>query len=142
MKTLKVELGARSYPILIGDGLLTQSELLRLVPARDVLIVSNTTVAPLYLDALAGALRPRRVIEVILPDGESHKTLTNISRILVVLVANRFGREVVPADRPLIDRMIKAVLLGVDETAKRVREMTGERRRSDDVREALRRAGL
>jgi 3-dehydroquinate synthase len=94
VKTLKVELGARSYPILIGDGLLTQSELLHQhVPARDVLIVSNTTVAPLYLDALAGALRPRRVVEVILPDGESHKTLTNVSRILDVLVANRFGRD-------------------------------------------------
>jgi 3-dehydroquinate synthase len=94
VKTLKVELGARSYPILIGDGLLTQSGLLHQhVPARDVLIVSNTTVAPLYLDTLAGALRPRRVVEVILPDGESHKTLTNVSRILDVMVANRLGRD-------------------------------------------------
>jgi 3-dehydroquinate synthase len=94
VKTLKVELGARSYPILIGDGLLAQAELLdQHVPARDVLIVSNTTVAPLYLETFAGALRPRRVVEVILPDGESHKTLTNVSRILDVLVANRLGRD-------------------------------------------------
>ena len=94
VKTLKVELGARSYPILIGDGLLSQSELVHQhLPARDVLIVSNTTVAPLYLDTLAGVLRPRRVVEVILPDGESHKTLTNVSRILDVMVANRLGRD-------------------------------------------------
>jgi 3-dehydroquinate synthase len=94
VNTLKVELGSRSYPILIGDGLLGQPELLRQhVPARDVLIVSNTTVAPLYLDTLSAALRPRRVVEVVLPDGESHKTLATVSRILDVLVANRFGRD-------------------------------------------------
>jgi 3-dehydroquinate synthase len=91
---LKVELGSRSYPILIGDSLLAQADLLRQhIPARDVLIVSNTTVAPLYLDALSAGLRPRRIIEAILPDGESHKTLANVSRILDVLVANRFGRD-------------------------------------------------
>ena len=94
MNTLKVELGSRSYPILIGAGLLNQPELLREhIPARDVLIVSNTTVAPLYLDALAASLKPKRVVEVILPDGEVHKTLTNVSRILDVLVANRFARD-------------------------------------------------
>ena len=94
MKTLKVELGSRGYPILIGDGLLGDAELLRQhVPARDVLIVSNTTVAPLYLDALAAGLSPRRILEVVLPDGESHKTLGTVSRILDVLVANRFGRD-------------------------------------------------
>lgn len=94
VNTLKVELGDRSYPILIGAGLLEQSDLLRQhIPARDVLIVSNTTVAPLYLDALTASLQPRRVVEVILPDGESHKTLANVSRILDVLVANRFARD-------------------------------------------------
>lgn len=94
MNTLKVELGSRSYPILIGDGLLGDAGLLRQhVPARDVLVVSNTTVAPLYLDALRAGLDPRRIVEVILPDGEAHKTLANVSRILDVLVANRFGRD-------------------------------------------------
>jgi 3-dehydroquinate synthase len=94
VNTLKVELGSRSYPILIGAGLLDQPELLREhIPARDILIVSNTTVAPLYLDALSASLKPKRVVEVILPDGESHKTLANVSRILDVLVANRFARD-------------------------------------------------
>ena len=94
MNTLNVELGARSYPILIGDGLLTQPEVLdRYVPGRDVLVVSNTTVAPLYLPSVAASLSGRRIVEAILPDGESHKTLANVSRLLDVLVTNRFSRD-------------------------------------------------
>ena len=94
MNTLKVELGERSYPILIGEGLLRQPDLVRRhVPAKDILIVSNTTVAPLYMECLAGALSGSRVVEAILPDGESHKTLTTVARVLDVLVANRFGRD-------------------------------------------------
>jgi 3-dehydroquinate synthase len=92
--TLKVELGDRSYPILIGEGLLRQSELVRQhVPARNILIVSNTTVAPLYMESLTAALRAERVVEATLPDGEAHKTLATVSRVLDVLVANRFGRD-------------------------------------------------
>ena len=94
MDTLKVELGTRSYPILIGAGLLTQGEAVRSqVPGRDLLIVSNTTVAPLYLPALAASLPAPRRLEVILPDGEAHKTLENAARVLDVLVSNRFGRD-------------------------------------------------
>jgi 3-dehydroquinate synthase len=94
VNTLRVELGSRSYPILIGDDLLSRSDLLgQHVPARDVLIVSNTTVAPLYLETLSTSLRPRRIVEAILPDGEAHKTLANVARLLDVLVANRFGRD-------------------------------------------------
>ena len=94
MDTLNVELGTRSYPILIDAGLLGRAEVFRQhLPARDVLIVSNTTVAPLYLPTLTRSLGERRVVEVILPDGEAHKTLANASRVLDVLVANRFGRD-------------------------------------------------
>jgi 3-dehydroquinate synthase len=94
VNTLKVELGDRSYPILIGEGLLQQPELVRQhVVARDILIVSNTTVAPLYLESLAAALGGARVVEAILPDGEAHKMLATVSRVLDVLVANRFGRD-------------------------------------------------
>jgi 3-dehydroquinate synthase len=92
--TLNVELGTRSYPILIDAGLLGLPEgLAAQVAARDVLIVSNTTVAPLYLPAVSAALQPRRLLPVILPDGEAHKTLANLSRVLDVLIANRFGRD-------------------------------------------------
>jgi 3-dehydroquinate synthase len=94
VNTLKVELGERSYPILIGEGLLRQPDLIRQhVLARDILVVSNTTVAPLYMASLVEALNGSRVVEAILPDGESHKTLATVARILDVLVANRFGRD-------------------------------------------------
>ena len=94
MNTLKVELGDRSYPILIGEGLLRQPDLIRQhVPARDILVVSNTTVAPLYMASLVEALSGSRLVEAILPDGEAHKTLATVGRILDVLVANRFGRD-------------------------------------------------
>jgi 3-dehydroquinate synthase len=92
--TLNVELGNRSYPILVGAGLLGRAELFQQrLPARDVLIVSNTTVAPLYLPALTRSLGDRRIVEVRLPDGEAHKTLANAARVLDVLVANRFARD-------------------------------------------------
>jgi 3-dehydroquinate synthase len=94
VNTLRVELGSRSYPILIGAGLLARSDLLsQHVPGPDVLLVSNTTVAPLYAAALKRGLGDRRVVEVTLPDGESHKTLATVTRVLDVLVANRFARD-------------------------------------------------
>lgn len=94
MNTLKVELGQRSYPILIGENLLRQPDLVRpYLPARNILVVSNTIVAPLYMETLKAALSDANVVEAILPDGETHKTLTTVSRVLDVLVANRFGRD-------------------------------------------------
>jgi len=92
--TLNVQLGNRSYPILIDGGLLGRGELFRQhLPSRDVLIVSNTTVAPLYLSPLKRSLGERRSVEVLLPDGEAHKTLANAARVMDVLVANRFARD-------------------------------------------------
>ncbi len=92
--TLKVELGERSYPILIGAGLLQEPDRIREhIDARDVLIVSNSAVGPLYVPPVTAGLSAQRVLEAILPDGEAHKTLTTVTRILDVLVANRFGRD-------------------------------------------------
>ena len=94
MQTLTVELEDRSYPITIGAGLLRQQSLLQAaVPASDILLVSNTTVAPLYAKAVKDALTDRRVVEVILPDGEQHKSLATAGRVFDVLIANRFGRD-------------------------------------------------
>jgi 3-dehydroquinate synthase len=69
------------------------AEFAQAIPARDILLVTNTTVGPLYAAKLIDALAPRRCVEIALPDGESHKTLANISRILDVLIANRFARD-------------------------------------------------
>jgi 3-dehydroquinate synthase len=94
LDTLNVELGTRSYPILIAGGLLGQPEVFEQhLRAQELLIVSNTTVAPLYLPKLSVSLGKRRIVEVILPDGEVHKTLANAARVLDVLVANRLGRD-------------------------------------------------
>lgn len=94
MDILNVALATRSYPILVGAGLIGRADLFReRLAAREVLIVSNTTVAPLYLPQLTAALKGRRILEVLLPDGEAHKTLANMARILDVLIANRFARD-------------------------------------------------
>jgi 3-dehydroquinate synthase len=94
VNTLTVELAERSYPILIGPGLLDNATVLDAhVPRSSVLLVSNTTVAPLYATMLKQGLKDRTIVEAILPDGESYKTLTTLSRILDVAVANRLARD-------------------------------------------------
>nr|NIR43656.1 3-dehydroquinate synthase [Gemmatimonadota bacterium]NIR97411.1 3-dehydroquinate synthase [Gammaproteobacteria bacterium]NIT66405.1 3-dehydroquinate synthase [Gemmatimonadota bacterium]NIV21346.1 3-dehydroquinate synthase [Gammaproteobacteria bacterium]NIW74818.1 3-dehydroquinate synthase [Gemmatimonadota bacterium] len=76
MISLTVELGPRSYPILIGSGLLGNPGLLDpYLRGRDVLVVSNETVAPTYLEPVRAMLGDARVETVILPDGEAHKSL-------------------------------------------------------------------
>lgn len=94
MNTLKVDLGSRSYPIVIGSGLLTDKALIaRHVRCKDLLLVSNTTVQPLYAQRITEALASHRIVQATLPDGEQHKTFANISRLMDVLVANRFNRD-------------------------------------------------
>jgi 3-dehydroquinate synthase len=96
MQALQVKLAERSYPILIGAGLLRSRELLQHhLAARDVVLISNTIVAPLYADRVKSALPDRRILEIILPDGEQHKTLSTASRVFDVLISNRIGRDAV-----------------------------------------------
>ena len=92
MDSLTVALGARSYPIHIGPGLIADSALYA-TPAKQILIVSNEVVAPLYLDAVRAALGRRDVQTVVLPDGERHKTLATFASILDRLVDARFHRD-------------------------------------------------
>src|ERR1700733_12549503 len=94
VQTLQVDLGAASYPITIGAGLLTDRNLLeQQIPGRDLLIVTNTTVAKLYLAKLSGSLSQRHIAECILPDGEQHKTLQTAGWVLDALVANKMNRD-------------------------------------------------
>jgi 3-dehydroquinate synthase len=96
MHTVNVSLGERSYPILIGAGLLRSRELLAAqLSGRDAVLISNTVVAPLYAQLIKHSLEGQRVLEVILPDGEQHKTLATASRVFDVLIANRIGRDAV-----------------------------------------------
>ncbi len=94
MERIDVALGKRSYPIFIGAGALElAAEFDKFIPARDILLVTNTTVGPLYAARVTAALAPRRCLEIVLPDGEVHKTFANISRMMDVLIANRFARD-------------------------------------------------
>ncbi len=91
--SLRVELGDRSYPILIGTGLLDAPRLFDdAIASRQVMVVSNETVAPLYMRRLAQALTGFDVRQVILPDGEEYKTLDMLNRIYTALLENRFDR--------------------------------------------------
>lgn len=95
MKTLPVELGDRSYPIYIGRDLLNRGGLLgQHLRGHQALIVSNTTVAPLYIDAVRSMLdRDVRVSEVLLPDGEAHKNLRVLEMIFNVALAEGHNRS-------------------------------------------------
>ncbi|WP_426192099.1 bifunctional shikimate kinase/3-dehydroquinate synthase AroKB [Massilia sp. DWR3-1-1] len=95
--TLSVDLGERSYPIVIGANLLGDADLLaRHIQGRQVAIVSNTTVAPLYLAGVAGALRAagRDVLEIILPDGEQYKTHDSLMHVFDALLTHKCDRKV------------------------------------------------
>ncbi|MGZ8213019.1 MAG: 3-dehydroquinate synthase, partial [Methylosarcina sp.] len=94
MKILQVELGNRSYPIYIGSQLLGQPELYkRHIKSKQVLIVTNETVAPLYLNAVLKSLQDNTVETVVLPDGEQFKNLDSISRIFDKLLSCKFSRN-------------------------------------------------
>ena len=94
MKTLMVELGERSYPIFIGQDLLKSKALIEpYVKGTQVLIVSNTTVAPLYLEQVEALFADFEVRCVVLPDGEKYKTLEELNKIFDVAIANNFDRK-------------------------------------------------
>lgn len=98
MITLTVPLGKRSYPIYIGSGLLTTSDLLSpYITGNQILLVSNVTVAPLYLESCLHAIKsshkPLHIESLILPDGEEYKNLATLNLIFDKLLNLRFDRS-------------------------------------------------
>ncbi len=94
MKTLYLDLGEKSYPIYIGKGLLEQTaQLTKHIASKQVMIVTNTTVAKLYLDKVRDLLVDFTLAEVVLPDGEQYKTLDTINTIFTALLEARFERS-------------------------------------------------
>jgi 3-dehydroquinate synthase len=94
MQTIDVDLAAGAYPVHIGRGLLNDACLWRKhVGAGKVLVVSNPTVAPLYLARLREALPAQRAEVHIIPDGERHKTVDTWYGIIDKLVAMRARRD-------------------------------------------------
>ncbi|WP_405232792.1 3-dehydroquinate synthase [Lentisalinibacter salinarum] len=92
-ETLTVQLGARSYPIVVGQGLLDDPGVLAArLRGPDAVVVTNDVVSPLYLDAARRALGDRLAAVHVLPDGEAHKDLGQVASIIDTMVdagANR-----------------------------------------------------
>lgn len=96
MQTLDVGLAERSYQIHIGQDLMNQPELLlRHIPHKRAAVVSNTTVAPLYLKMLTDVLEGGgiQVESIILPDGEQHKNAASLNTIYDALLSSRCERN-------------------------------------------------
>ena len=94
MKTLHVNLGERSYPIYIGQDLLSKPELIEpYVNGTQVMIVSNETVAPLYLEKVKKSFANYQCQSVILPDGEQYKNLEHVNKIFDALLSAKFDRK-------------------------------------------------
>ncbi|MEH6608461.1 MAG: 3-dehydroquinate synthase [Halioglobus sp.] len=95
MHTLHVDLAERSYPLYIGRDLFDDSRLLdQHVLGSQVVLISNDTVAPLYLERVRKALSDKRVVtEIILPDGEQFKSLDTLAQIFDQVMADRHNRS-------------------------------------------------
>ena len=95
MHTLHVDLGQRSYPLYIGRDLFADGSVLsNHVPGSQIVLVSNETVAPLYLDRVRDALRDKKLItEVILPDGEQYKSMDTLAGIFDRVMADGHNRS-------------------------------------------------
>lgn len=93
-KVLTVDLGDRAYPIYIGSGLLANADLIRAhVKSRQLLVVTNDRVGPLYLDSFISTLSHYQVTACVLPDGERHKNLEVLNRIFDSLLSDHLDRS-------------------------------------------------
>ncbi|MBS3797297.1 3-dehydroquinate synthase [Pseudoalteromonas sp. BDTF-M6] len=94
MLELNVELGERSYPIFIGNELMCDgARLQQYVGERRAVIVTNETIAPLYLDTLIASLADNDPLVFVMPDGEQYKTLEWFERINAFLLEHNCGRD-------------------------------------------------
>jgi len=95
MAILKVDLGERSYPIHIDAGLLNNQELVRgCIGGAEAMVITDETVAPLYLDRLLAALTGVRVVCEILPCGEDTKNLDTVAHLFEVMLKASYSRSV------------------------------------------------
>ena len=92
---LTVDLGERSYPIVIGKHLLEQTAFADYIPGSRVVIVTNTIVAPLYLERLSSMLTAagKHCLSIVLPDGEEEKSIDNLMKVFDALLENKCDRK-------------------------------------------------
>lgn len=94
MKTLTVNTGSRIYPVHVGEGLLDDTSLFAdAIAGRQVLLVSNETVAPLYADRVTTALADYDITRFDLPDGERHKTPDQFLTLIDAMVKAGMNRD-------------------------------------------------
>ena len=94
LHTLEVDLDERSYPIVIGSGLLGgEFDLSGHLIGQDCLVVSNQTIAPIYLDTLKGNLANSTVRSISLADGEAYKTVASVEAVIDCLVSVHANRD-------------------------------------------------
>ena len=94
MRTLDIDLGDRSYPIYIGAGILSQGNLVKKhVKGISTVTVSNTTVAPLYLDTVHSLIHDFKNTDIILPDGEQYKTPETLDLIYTQMLEAHCDRK-------------------------------------------------
>ena len=94
MIEITVDLGIRSYPIYIGLNLLADRSTIKdRIKSRQIMVVTNETVAPLYLAPMMATFADRVVAKLILPDGEQFKTISTLNLIITSLLENGFDRS-------------------------------------------------
>ena len=94
MHKIIVELDKRSYPIYIGSNLINKTELyLKHIKSKQVIVLSNETIAPLYLDSVLKQLTEFQVTSLVLPDGEQYKTLEYVTQVFDQLLTEKFSRN-------------------------------------------------
>ena len=91
-ETVDIDFGPRSYPIMIGTDLLQEPGLLNQFVQGKAMVVTNDTIAPLYLDKVLDALGNTPKASVVLPDGEAHKTIDTLDLIFEALLSEGFDR--------------------------------------------------
>lgn len=94
MNTLNVDLGDRSYPIFIGAGILKNPALIQpYIKGKTTAVVSNTTVAPLYLKPIHKFTSDYKNTDVVLPDGEAFKTMETLGQVHTEMLTARCDRK-------------------------------------------------
>ena len=96
MKKINIQFDERSYPIYIGEGLISNYELIsQHILGKKVAIITNETVADIYLKTLMETVSPHKeLISIILPDGESYKSKDSLDSIYAQLLQNKADREI------------------------------------------------
>ncbi len=93
MRTVEVDLGAASYPIYIGSGLLKNDFCQQHIVGNSCMLISNTTVAPHYAEVLSQQIKIDKTGECLLEDSEQYKNLESLEKIITSLLEQHFDRN-------------------------------------------------